>query len=119
MLKFSTFQTAILAALLSLSSTTYAKSISSFEIGNKDATFNEGSLENPDLTYAIYWGNEGKTLTVISEDIIATAKKNAIFADIESIVNILAQDSVVLRAGSKTGTTADQCCPNRKCASAG
>lgn len=107
MLKFSTFQTAILAALLSLSSTTYAKSISSFEIGNKDATFNEGSLENPDLTQAIYWGNEGKTLTVISEDIIATAKKNAIFADIESIVNILAQDSVVLRAGSKTGTTAD------------
>lgn len=49
MLKCSTLQTAILAALLTLSSTTYAKSISSFDVGNKDATFQEGSLENPNL----------------------------------------------------------------------
>ena len=58
MLKCSTIQMAILAALLTLSSTTYAKSISSIDVGNKDATFQEGSLENPNLPQAIYWGNK-------------------------------------------------------------
>ena len=106
MLKFSTLQAAILAALLSISSTTHAKPISSFDIGNKDATFNEGSLENPDSPQSIYWGNK-KTLTVTSDDVTVTAKTNAIFVGTESSVNILGQDAVVLRSGSKTGTTAN------------
>ena len=107
MLKFSTLQAAILAALLSISSTTHAKPISSIDIVNKDATFNEGSLENPDSTEAIFWGNKGCTLTVISDDITVTAKRSAIWANTESLVNILGQDTVVLRSGSKTGTTAN------------
>ena len=104
MLKCSTLQTAILAALLTLSSTTYAKSISSFDVGNKDATFQEGSLENPNLAQAIYWGNK-KTLTVTSDDITATAKINSIFVGTESTVNILGQNTVVLSSGSTTGTS--------------
>ena len=104
MLKCSTIQMAILAALLTLSSTTYAKSISSFDVGNKDATFQEGSLENPNLAQAIYWGNK-KTLTVTSDDITATAKINSIFVGTESTVNILGQNTVVLSSGSTTGTS--------------
>ena len=104
MLKCSTLQTAILAALLTLSSTTYAKSISSFDVGNKDATFQEGSLENPNLAQAIYWSNK-KTLTVTSDDITATAKINSIFVGTESTVNILGQNTVVLSSGSTTGTS--------------
>ena len=104
MLKCSTLQTAILAALLTLSSTTYAKSISSIDVGNKDATFQEGSLENPNLAQAIYWGNK-KTLTVTSDDITANAKINSIFVGTESTVNILGQNTVVLSSGSTTGTS--------------
>ena len=104
MLKCSTIQMAILAALLTLSSTTYAKSISSIDVGNKDATFQEGSLENPNLPQAIYWGNK-KTLTVTSDDITATAKINSIFVGTESTVNILGQNTVVLSSGSTTGTS--------------
>ena len=80
------------------------KSISSIDVGNKDATFQEGSLENPNLPQAIYWGNK-KTLTVTSDDITATAKINSIFVGTESTVNILGQNTVVLSSGSTTGTS--------------
>ncbi len=77
MQKQSILTAAITAALLSLSQSPYAAYIDGFAISGDHKT-TEGSFENPNRNYAIYWGNKHHTLSIISENITATAKKYAI-----------------------------------------
>ena len=95
---------AIAAALLSLSQSPYAAYIDGFVIKH-DLETTEGSFENPDRAQAIYWGN-GKILSITSENITATAKKNAIWVTTESIVNIQGS-KLLFSAGSSTSEQTD------------
>lgn len=80
MKNFSLLHVALMTVFVSSTPVSFAEYVDNTQLTpqNQDLEVSDGNLENPDRTYAVYWGNKHK-LKILASDISATAKQNAIW----------------------------------------
>ena len=105
MKNFSLLHVALMTVFVSSTPVSFAEYVDSTQLTpqNQDLEVSDGNLENPDRTYAVYWGNKHK-LKILASDISATAKRNAIWVNTSSYADIGNNGNVHLIAGSETSS---------------
>ena len=105
MKNFSLLHVALMTVFVSSTPVSFAEYVDSTQLTpqSQDLEVSDGNLENPDRTYAVYWGNQHK-LKILASDISATAKRNAIWVNTSSYADIGNNGNVHLIAGSETSS---------------